>query len=80
MYWVYVLKSLKDNGWYIGQTSNLDNRLKLHKDGKVRSTRSRRPFRLIYKESHISRASSQRAEKYYKSGAGRVKLKIILNK
>ncbi len=34
MYFVYVLQSRKDGGFYIGQTSNLDSRLKAHKLGR----------------------------------------------
>ena len=47
MYFVYLLKSLKDNKYYIGQTNNIDKRLSLHNLGKVQSTKSRRPFKLI---------------------------------
>ncbi|MCX6722040.1 MAG: GIY-YIG nuclease family protein, partial [Candidatus Staskawiczbacteria bacterium] len=28
MYYVYILKSLKDSRYYIGQTENLDERIK----------------------------------------------------
>ncbi len=51
MYSVYVLKSLKDNDLYFGQTQDVDQRLMEHNKGKVISTRSRRPFSLLgYKE------------------------------
>lgn len=51
MYFVYVLKSLKDDKYYFGQTNNIENRLKQHFYGKVISTKNRRPFKLIgYKQ------------------------------
>lgn len=51
MYFVYLLKSLKDDKHYIGQTDNVDNRLYEHNSGKVTSTKYRRPLILVgYKE------------------------------
>lgn len=47
MYFVYALKSLKDNKYYFGQTDNVTKRVNLHNSGKVRSTKTRRPFVLI---------------------------------
>ncbi|GAB4369594.1 MAG: hypothetical protein Kow0042_11430 [Calditrichia bacterium] len=49
-YVVYVLLSEKDGGLYIGQTADLDARLKEHHWGKVKSTRGRRPLKLVYQE------------------------------
>lgn len=47
MFYVYLLKSMKDNKYYIGQTENIDQRLYLHNAGKVKSTSTRRPFEMI---------------------------------
>lgn len=47
MFFVYVLKSLKDGNYYVGQTNSLEKRLKSHFYGKVLSTKNRRPFRII---------------------------------
>ena len=79
MYFVYILKSKKDNGWYIGSTSNLENRLKFHNKGNAKSTKFRRPMRLVYSEEFDTRELAEKSEKYYKSGAGRIRLKKILN-
>ena len=45
--YVYVLRSEVDGEYYIGQTENLENRLALHNAGKVKSTRMRRPLKLV---------------------------------
>jgi len=50
-----VLRSEKDGNIYIGQTANLDARVRAHNLGKVRSTKSRRPFILEYWEPVNSR-------------------------
>ena len=46
--YTYILRSLKDNGFYYGHTSDLEVRLKKHNEGKVRSTKSRKPFVIHY--------------------------------
>ena len=51
MYYVYVLKSLKDGDLYTGSTNNLKRRFEEHNLGKEKSTRYRRPFELIYYEA-----------------------------
>ena len=52
MYKVYLIKSLKDGNYYIGQTNDIENRLKQHNQGKVRSTKSRTPFVLLGTEEY----------------------------
>ena len=44
---VYVLRSAKDSGFYVGMTSNLERRVKEHSAGQNRSTKSRAPFEVI---------------------------------
>ena len=48
MYYVYVLQSEKDRKIYVGFTKNLEERLKLHNNGKVKSTKNRLPLKLVY--------------------------------
>lgn len=48
MYYSYILKSLKDWRYYYGQAKDLEKRLIRHNSGKVRSTKSRRPFEIHY--------------------------------
>lgn len=73
---VYVLLSLKDNKRYIGQTDNEPKaRLKEHNAGQVTSTKSRRPFELIYDEVCIDKRDALGREKFLKSGSGHHYLK-----
>ena len=51
-YCTYVLFSHHDGDLYVGFSSNLTNRIKDHKNGKVSSTKGRRPLELIYCEFH----------------------------
>ena len=74
-YYVYVLQSEKDNLWYTGYTSDIKNRLLLHNDGKVESTKNRRPLKLIDYERCLNQQDATRREKYLKSGSGKIYLK-----
>jgi putative endonuclease len=47
MHYVYLLKSEKDDEYYIGQTGDVVERFRQHNAGQVRSTRARRPLRLL---------------------------------
>jgi len=71
LYWVYVLLSLKDKKRYIGYTVDINRRLGEHRDGKVFSTKSRRPFILIYIEGCLNEKDAKRREKYFKVTGGR---------
>jgi putative endonuclease len=78
-YYVYVLLSEKDNQFYTGYTSNLNNRVTFHNDGKVESTKFRRPLTLIYWEGCLNQQDATRREKYLKSGNGKIYLRNRLS-
>lgn len=66
MFYLYILKSRKDNNLYIGSTKDLRERLRLHNAGKVFSTRLRKPLELIYYEAYIAESDARRREKSLK--------------
>jgi putative endonuclease len=70
-YSVYVLRSLKDRKRYIGLSASVDERLEQHNKGKVKSTKSRRPFTLVHQELCGSFAEARKREKYFKTPSGR---------
>jgi len=63
-YFTYILRSQKDGKNYSGFIENLKSRLELHNNGKVESTKNRRPLELIYFEACKSREDALRREKY----------------
>ena len=79
MYFVYIIKSDKDNKLYYGLTKNLKKRLDQHNSGSVKSTKSRMPFKLVYHEEVKALLEARKREKYFKSGFGRkyVKMKLL---
>ncbi len=66
-YFVYILQSEKDGGYYYGFTSDLKARLERHNTGLVRSTKSRTPFRIHYFEKFDSKTLALRREKFFKT-------------
>lgn len=69
-YYVYILKSIKDGGLYIGYTNNLKRRVEEHINGKVFSTKGRLPITLIYFQGFCSKDDATSSEKYFKTTRG----------
>jgi putative endonuclease len=78
MYYVYVLRSNLDGKLYIGYTANLRDRIRKHNNGEVTSTRSRRPFELIFYEGYKGMQDAKRREQYFKTAKGKSSLKLML--
>ncbi len=70
MYYVYLIKSLKHFHWYIGFTENVQNRLQTHNQGNNISTRTGRPWELLYFEAYRHKLDALGRERFLKSGAG----------
>ncbi len=66
MFYVYVLRSKKDDGFYIGFTSNLKRRIIEHNSGGNKSTKFRRPFELVYCEAYKSEEDAKHREEMLK--------------
>lgn len=70
-YFVYVLQSEKDKLFYVGYTNDLKERVKLHNNGKVPSTKNRQPLKLIYYEYCLNQQDATHREKYLKTSWGK---------
>ncbi len=75
MYYVYVLKSKKNNDLYIGSCGDLQIRFKQHNNGEVQSTKGYRPWELTYYEAYKSKKDSGIREKRLKMHAAKDELK-----
>lgn len=79
MYFVYILKSIKDQKHYIGYTTDLKRRLEDHNRGKSQSVRNRGPFEIIYQETCSTKQKAivrERQIKSYKGGEAFKKLLV----
>ena len=66
MFYTYVLESLKDHKKYIGSTGDLKSRFERHNQGLVLSTKSRRPFKVIYFEKFDTLSEARWRERSFK--------------
>ncbi len=60
-YTTYILQS-ESGRFYIGQTNNLQNRLRRHNSGRSKFTKSRGPWRLVYSEQFSTRSEAVQRE------------------
>ena len=67
---VYLARC-SDGSIYVGCTNNLEERLKRHNAGYVRSTKYRTPLNIITSITFNDKYKAYAFEKYLKSGSGR---------
>ena len=79
MYYVYIVKGLKNGRFYIGFTNNIARRLEDHNRGKSRSVRSKGPFALVHHEIFDQQIDAIRREKQIKSYKGGEAFKKLLS-
>jgi putative endonuclease len=80
MYYLYILKSKIANKSYVGITKDPKRRLREHNQGKHFYTKRYIPWKIIHIEKFETRKKAREREKYYKSSAGRQKMKQIFDK
>lgn len=62
MYFVYVLQSLKNKDLYTGYSDDFEKRFIAHNNGKVKSTKGCRPWKLVYCEAYYSKQDATKRE------------------
>lgn len=77
MYYVYILKSLRNGKLYKGLTADLKRRFREHNSGKSTFTKNNGPWKLIYYEAFISEKDAGREELFLKSGKGKERIKYL---
>jgi len=69
-HYFYILECTNSNKYY-GHTNNLARRIEEHNKGEVKSTKNKRPIRLVYFEEFDSRKDACRYEMKFKNGKTR---------
>ncbi len=77
MYYVYALVSLKHKRIYVGQTQDLDVRVRDHNSGRTKTIKHYKPWKVLYFEGLGTRREARNREKYFKSGIGKDFLKNV---
>ena len=69
---VYILLSEKSSKYYVGQTADMNERLKRHNEGRSKSTKSGAPWKIVFLKRVDSRSEAVLLErKIKKRGAKR---------
>jgi putative endonuclease len=81
MHEVYVFRSDLNRRRYIGYSQNVEWRLMNdHNQGKVRSTKTYQPWKLIYRESYKTKSDATKRENELKRMKGSSGFKMIIGK
>jgi putative endonuclease len=79
-YFIYVIESERNGIWYVGLSSDPKSRLNQHNGGKSKFTKGHLPWILIYTEKIGDLTEARKMEKYFKTAAGKRRLKKILGR
>ena len=74
-YITYIIYNEDYNKYYIGQTNNLEKRLKQHCEGKGGWTKRYKNWVLVYKNDHTNRSFAMKEEKLIKSLKNKKRIK-----
>jgi predicted GIY-YIG superfamily endonuclease len=76
MPYLYILLNETGTRTYTGVSHNVEQRLKQHNEGLVKSSR---PYRVIYSKEFATLREARQEEQLYKSTTGRRRLKELLS-
>ena len=77
-YYVYVLKSLREDFLYVGLTEDLKRRLKEHNNQEEPSTKHFAPFDIAHYEAYRNQRDTKKRENYLKTTKGGTTLRYML--
>ena len=79
-HYVYILYSEKSYHFYVGSTSNTEERIHRHNAGATPSTKQGRPWKIVYTEIFTSKTEALQREIYLKRMKSRVYLEDLISK
>ena len=65
-WFVYIIQSQTDGSFYVGHTHDLELRVVRHNDGWTTSTKTGRPWTLVYSEPCSSKGEAMKRERQIK--------------
>ena len=80
MFYTYILQSTKSGRYYIGHTSNIEERLERHNTGKVKATKNKGPWILLSYEIYNTKQEANSRELYIKSMKSRIFIESLIRK
>jgi putative endonuclease len=79
-YYLYVLQSQKNGKYYVGITKDVEGRVNQHNRGAGKSTKSSKPWNLLYTEEFRSLSEASKRERYIKDQKSRLYLENMIKK
>ena len=79
-HFIYILYSETRDRYYIGSCADVNERLIRHNAGATLSTKSGRPWKVVYSETFSSKAEALKREIYLKRMKSRVYLEDLIRK
>ena len=79
-YYVYILKSERDDGIYISHTDDMALEMAKHEAGEIRDTKYRLPVQLIHKELAKSFKQVKMRERYWLGLEGQKEIESMVGK
>ncbi|MBL7158193.1 MAG: GIY-YIG nuclease family protein [Candidatus Omnitrophica bacterium] len=73
------MKSQKTGSFYIGNTKDIERRIRQHNGNHTRSTRNKGPYFIVYKEEFSTKHEAATREKEIKSYKGNRVFKRLVN-
>ncbi|MBU3968664.1 GIY-YIG nuclease family protein [Patescibacteria group bacterium] len=78
MFYIYILKSVKNGKYYIGATNSIISRINYHNSGKVKSTKNSRPWTLMHIEKYDTLSEARKRESQIKKWKSRSAIEKLL--
>ena len=78
--YLYILKSKINERFYIGTTANLEGRIKRHNEGRSKSTKSGRPWEVVYLEEFDNRSEALARERQLKRWKNRDRIEDLVKR
>ncbi|MDO8929395.1 MAG: GIY-YIG nuclease family protein [Bacteroidota bacterium] len=79
-HFIYILYSETRDRYYIGSCADVNERLIRHNAGATTSTKSGRPWKVVYSETFSSKTEALKREIYLKRLKSRVYLEDLIRK
>jgi putative endonuclease len=79
MYYFYILYSPTLDRYYIGHTSNIEERISKHNTNHKGFTGKANDWRLIYKEQYKSKSDAYKRERIVKAWKNRNRIEALIN-
>ncbi|PIV38626.1 MAG: endonuclease [Candidatus Portnoybacteria bacterium CG02_land_8_20_14_3_00_45_8] len=78
MFYVYILKSVKNGAYYVGSCGNIDVRIDQHNKGLVPSTKRYLPWDLVHRDKFDTLKGARRRELQIKSWKNRKAIENLI--